>query len=61
MCSVKRLTLTASGVALLALVLAAARPAQYGGRFGSRVPGIGGTLNHRFPSHVLFGVSLFWR
>ncbi len=46
MCSVKRLTLTASGVALLALVLAAApASAQYGGRFGSRVPGIGGTLN----------------
>jgi hypothetical protein len=45
MCSVKRLTLTASGGALVALVLAAA-PAHAQGRFGGiRTPGIGGTLN----------------
>lgn len=47
MCSVKRLSLAAFGAALLALVLAVApASAQIGrGFMGSRIPGIGGTLN----------------
>ncbi len=47
MCSVKRLTLTASGGALLILVLAAAPAhAQYGSRGRSfSIPGVGSTLN----------------
>jgi hypothetical protein len=70
MCSVKRLALTASGVALLSLVLAAAPAnAQFGGmRFGNRIPGVGGTLNpynyydpYGYSRQAAFNIALYGR
>jgi hypothetical protein len=65
MCSVKRLTLAAFGVALLALVLAAA-PASAQGRF--RIPGTGGTLNpynyydpYGYSRQAAFNIALYGR
>jgi hypothetical protein len=70
MCSVKRLTVAAFGVALLALVLAAApAKAQFGGmRAGNRIPGVGGTLNpynyydpYGYSRQAAFNIALYGR
>jgi hypothetical protein len=69
MCSVKRLTLAAFGVAWLALVLAAApASAQVGMRFGNRIPGVGGTLNpynyydpYGYSRQAAFNIALYGR
>ncbi len=64
MCSVKRLTLAAFGVALLALVLAAAPASAQ--RF--RIPGTGGTLNpynyydpYGYSRQAAFNIALYGR